>query len=247
MRLLHRLALFGLVFIGLMMPVHAQSQSAERAEHSALQRSLHDFFAAGVSVDGASAELVSVSNWPDYDGALRWELPRLNHHPRFFSLIAQQVAGENGVGRAGKRARRWFVRVEVHWWSRVVVAKADISARAMLNRGMVTMKTIDIAGHSSNGFSSPDAVDGMRLLRQVKQGAPIFVSMTHQLPTIKRGQLVTIEVRKGVVQVSTAGKALRSARRGELVLVENLRSKRQVQGVVMNAHTVRVNYGGGAG
>jgi len=242
MRALQRVALFGLVFIAWVMPAQAEAQS----EHSALQRSLHDFFAAGISFDGATAELVSVGNWPKYDGALHWKLPRLHRHPRYFSLMAEQVGDQHGAGKVGKRSRRWFVRVEVHWWAKVVVAKSDIPARAMLNDGMVTMQNTDIAGHNSNGFSSIRAVDGMRLLRQVKRGEPIYVAMTHQLPLIKRGQLVTIEARKGVVQVSTAGKALRSARRGELVLVQNLRSKRQVQGIVINARTVRVNFGGGA-
>jgi len=240
MRTVQRLALLGLVLIAVAMPARA----AVPAEDSALRRSLHDFFAAGVTVDGARAELVSVSNWPAYDGALRWKLPRLNRHPRYFSLVAEQVAGEYGKGVPGKRARRWFVRVEVRWWEKVVVARSDIPARAMLDHNMVTLQRVDIAGHHSNGFSSVRAIDGMRLLRQVKKGEPIFVSMTHQLPLVKRGQLVTIEARSGAVQVSTAGKALRAARRGELVLVENLRSKRKVQGLVINAHTVRVNYGG---
>jgi len=240
MRLLQYFTLFGLVVITSVVPASAVAQ----AEDSALAQSLHDFFASGVVFSGARAELISVKGWPKYDGEMRWSLPRLHHHPRYFSLIAEPV---NGDAKVGRRARRWFVRVEVKWLAKVVVARSDISARAMLNRGMVTMKTIDIAGHNSNAFSSPRAVDGMRLLRQVKQNAPIFVAMTRQLPLIKRGQLVTIEVRSGVVQVSTAGKALRSARRGELVLVENLRSKRQVQGVVINARTVRVNFAGGAG
>ncbi|MDQ6963688.1 MAG: flagellar basal body P-ring formation chaperone FlgA [Mariprofundales bacterium] len=239
MRLLQYLSLLGWVVVALMIPVQAEAE----VEDSALVRSLHDFFAAGVQFDGARAELVSVGSWPKYGGAMRWSLPRLHRHPRYFSLIAEPV---NGSARRGKRLRRWFVRVEVRWLAKVVVAKSDISARTMLNHSMVTMGVVDIAGHNSNPLSSSRVVDGLRLLRQVKRGEAIFVAMTHQLPMIKRGQLVTIEVRRGVVQVSTAGRALRAARRGELVLVENLRSKRQVQGVVINAHTVRVQVGGGA-
>jgi len=240
MRLLQSFALFGLVVISMVIPAQAEAE----VEDSALARSLHAFFAAGVTSGGATAELVAVGSWPKYEGAMRWILPRLHRHPRYFSLIAEPVKGDV---RVGKRARRWFVRVEVKWLAKVVVAQSDISARAMLNHSMVMMKTINIAGHNSDPFSSVRAIDGMRLLRHVKQDDAIFVAMTHQLPLIKRGQLVTIEVRKGSVQVSTAGKALRAARRGELVLVENLRSKRQVQGIVINAHTVRVNFAGGAG
>ncbi len=243
MRSLPLLALFALVWVALAQPAQAKGG----AEDSALRQSLYDFFAAGVTVDGATASLVSVSNWPDHAGALRWSLPPLHGHPRYFSLIAEQVARGHGARRGGARARRWYVRVEVQWWARVAVAKSDIPARAMLNPSMVTMRRVDIAGRNGSGFSSPAAVDGLRLLRRARKGEPIYVAMTHRMPMIKRGQLVTIEARYGAVQVTTAGKALRSARRGELVLVENLRSKRQVQGTVVNAHTVRVAFGGGAG
>ncbi|MDQ6951126.1 MAG: flagellar basal body P-ring formation chaperone FlgA [Mariprofundales bacterium] len=206
------------------------------AEESAMQRSLHAFFSATVTHDGATAELVSVRAWPKTTRALHWYLPKLMRHPSHFSLIAE--------GKERGRVRHWFVPVTVRWLAQVVVAKQAIAARSMLNRGMMTIQRVDISDHNSNWFSSTRDLDGMRLLGQVKRGTPIFSAMTHQLPLIRRGQLITIQARIGSIQVSTVGKALRSARRGELVMVQNLKSKRQIQAVVISANTVRTVMGG---
>ncbi len=215
-----------------------QNPGEPYGEQTAMQRSLQAFFAAGVTLDGASAELISVSVWPKTGHALRWSLPALHRHPKRFSLIAEE--------KVGKRARRWFVPVNVHWWATAAVAAKSISARSMLSSSMIKMQRQDIAGHGSNWFSAVSELEGMRLLRQVKRGEPIFAAMTRQLPLIKRGQLVTIQAYFGTVQVSTAGKALRSARRGELLQVQNLRSKRRIEAIAVGAGTVRTLVGGGA-
>lgn len=211
---------------------------AEAAENAAM-RSLRAFFAAGVVHDGAVAELASVDALPDTTGPLRWRLPRLHRFPRRFSLIAEELRAPG----SGVVTRRWFVPVEVRWMAVVAVARRDIPARTVLDPSMMTLRRVDIAGHDA-GFSSLEAVDGLRLLRRLRRGAPLFLADTHRLPLIRRGQLVTIEARFGPVQVTTVGKALRSAARGDLLLVENLRSKRQVEGRVINARTVRVVSGG---
>ncbi|MDX8410078.1 MAG: flagellar basal body P-ring formation chaperone FlgA [Mariprofundales bacterium] len=213
-----------------------ETHGAHDGAQTTMQRSLHAFFAAGITFDGASAELIAVKVWPKTHHALRWSLPSLHLHPKRFSLIAEE--------KIGTRARRWFVPVTVHWWATAAVAAKSISARSMLSSSMITIKRQDIAGHGSNWFSAASELEGMRLLRQVKRGEPIFSAMTRQLPLIKRGQLVTIQAYFGTVQVSTAGKALRSARRGERLQVQNLRSKRRIEAVAVGAGIVRTLVGG---
>ena len=203
---------------------------------SALQRSLASFFSHGVVVHGASAELIRVERWPDTQAAVRWSLPlSLHGHPKRFSLIAEQ---------GGKR---WYVPVRVHWWATAMVMTRSVSARTLLTQGMLTKKRTDIAGHSGQWSEHIGELTGMRLNRHMNKGDVVLSNFVKRPPLIKRGDLVRIMLDMGRLHVRTAGKALRTAGRGERILVKNLRSHEVLQGVAEDSGVVRVQLRGISG
>lgn len=219
---------FGLLFLALLIG----TSSAALAEDAPLKASLDTFFAQGVHVNGATAELISVQRWPKAKGRLIWHLPNLRKHPAQISLMATQGTGLH--------ARRWYVPVRVHWWANAVVVKNDTPARAMLTLPMLDRKHVDIAGHAGRWWNDTRQLVGTRTTRPLRKGQAVFGSYVKRPPLIKRGDEVSMIAHIGGVRVFATGKALKSAGLGDTVRVQNIRSKQVMQATVIGAHAVRV-------
>jgi len=202
------------------------------AEDTPRQASLLAFFAQGIQVQGATAELIDVQAWPDTTGPLNWYLPNLRNHPVKISLIATKGSGSH--------ARRWYVSVRVHWWADAIVVTNDTPARSILSIPMLSRKRVDIAGHSGRWWSDARQLAGNRTTRPLRKDQIVFSSFVKRPPLIKRGDEVVIIVQFGGVRVSAMGKALKPARIGDRLRVQNTRSKEVMQATVIDAHTVHV-------
>jgi len=198
----------------------------------ALEKSLNDFFKQGIYYQGARAELVQVMRWPDVQGAVHWKLPRINRHVVQLSLIAEQ--GE------GRRVRRWYVPVQLHWWANVVTVRQELPARSLLQVSDLHVERKDIAGHVGTFWHSKDDLQGMRLTRPLHAGDVVFSHMVKRPPLIQRGDRITILAGNAAFSVRAEGKAMKAASMGERILVQNMRSKQRVQAIVLDAHTVQV-------
>jgi len=198
----------------------------------ALEKSLHDFFAQGIHYQGAKAELIQVDRWPNVKGAVRWHLPNINRHARRVSLIAEQGAGQS--------LRRWYVPVQLHWWTNVVTVRQELPARSLLRSSMLQVQRKDVAGHTGVWWKKTTELVGMRLTRPLHTDDVVYSLAVKRPPLIKRGDRVTMIVGNGSFLVRAAGKAMQAAGLGEKVLVQNMRSKKRIEAIVIDAHTVRV-------
>jgi len=199
---------------------------------SALEKSLNDFFAQGIHYQGATAELIQVDRWPNTKGALRWRMPMVSRHTKRVSLIAEQGTGTS--------LRRWYVPVQLRWWANVVSVRQELPARTLLQSSMLQVQRRDIAGHMGVWWKKTTELVGMRLTRPLHTDDVVFSNTVRRPPLIKRGDRVTMIVGNGSFSVRTTGKAMKAAGLGERVLVQNMRSKKRVEGIVVDAHTVRI-------
>jgi len=225
-----------LLLIALLLPTLALSEQADTSADATMQQSLTRFFKHGVTLHGATAELVAVRHWPKANGSLRWSLPAsLRNHPSHFSLIAEQGN------------RRWYVPVQVRWMSSAIVMRQNISARSLLTRNMMTNRRTDIADHHGAWWQNSSTLVGMRTTRPLAAGDVILSSYVKQPPLVKRGDLVSILLDVGGLHIRAEGKAMRSAGKGESIPVRNLRSHEMIQAVVEQTGLVRVSLNGGRG
>lgn len=210
----------------------ALSSSAHAETDRATRDSIKQFFAQGVYVKGAKAELIEVLRWPNTAGKVRWRMPALNNHSARLSLIAEQGQG--------KSLRRWYVPVRLNWWAQAVVAKKDLPARSHLSANMLGVTRVNIAGHFGSWWKKPRSLAGTQLTRPLQAGDVIYRSYVHRPKLIRRGDHVTMIASYGDIKVTAVGKALRSAGLGDRVSIRNLKSKQVVQGVVASASTVHI-------
>jgi flagella basal body P-ring formation protein FlgA len=229
-RWIERLLMLSLLTL---LPAMSLPAFAVAAPDAALQHSLTSFFAHGVALRGATAELIQVVRWPETQGPVRWSLPlSLHGHPRRLSLIAEQ---------GGKR---WYVPVRVHWWATAIVMKRSVSARSLLTADMLKKTRTDIAGVNGRWIDNAAELIGMRLNRRMDKGDLLQSSFVRRPPLIKRGDLVQILLDIGSLHVRAEGKALRTVARGERILVRNLRSHEVIQAVAEDRGVVRIRMRG---
>jgi len=220
--------LLALTAVALLMPIPASA--------NAMKDSLHAFFAKGIRHQGATAELIDVTRWPDTTGNVTWRLPQMKRHTARISMIAEQSDGQ--------QMRRWYVPVRVHWWAKAVTLKQEAPIRTRLLPDMLEVKRIDVAGHMGHRWEKVSDLAGMQVTRPMHKGDAIYSTSVKQSPMIKRGDIINIIVYVGSISVRAEGKALKSGSRGDRLLVQNLRSKEMLQATIVDAHTVQVITGG---
>lgn len=226
---LSKIQLLPLLLMALLLPALTLPTTSLAAADAAMKQSLNKFFDNGVVLRGAKAELIRVEKWPATTGSLRWSLPNIKRgHPFRISLIAEQ--GQ----------KRWYVPVRVHWWAKAIVMLRAIPARTLLTPDMMSKKLTDIAGHSGHWWDNSKHLVGMRLTRPLGKGDIILSSYVKQPPLIKRGDIVQIVLDSGMIRIRAEGKALRTAQKGERLLVKNLRSDEIIQATAERTGVVRV-------
>jgi flagella basal body P-ring formation protein FlgA len=90
------------------------------------------------------------------------------------------------------------------------------------------------------GLTDPGQAVGKRLLRNLSAGSPLAAADVEAVPMVERGDLVKLVARVGAVTATATGRALEAAAPQEVLRVENLTSRRVVQGIVREAGVVEV-------
>lgn len=134
-----------------------------------------------------------------------------------------------------------FVPVKVADLRPVLVATRSIPPGQPISADMLRSENRDLASLPSGHVDRLDAVVGRTLRRPLAPGAALTPDALAAAQMVKRGTLVTLIGRSGSLEVRTQGKALADGGDGDRIAVENLSSKRVVQGVVRDGGTVEVS------
>jgi len=102
-------------------------------------------------------------------------------------------------------------------------------ARSELPRGVVTDR---------------DALVGLAARHALRSGLPVRARDVKPPTLVKRGAIVTMEIRTAFMRLTARGKALDNGARGDTVRVRNTHSKRVVEGVVTGPGRVAITGAG---
>ena len=87
-----------------------------------------------------------------------------------------------------------------------------------------------------------EEVVGKRLKAGVRGNNPLRSDNLERVPLVKSGQMVTMLLENGVLKITLAGRAKGAGAEGDLIMVQNLSSNRDVAARVIDAQTVRVDF-----
>ncbi|MGB0721565.1 MAG: flagellar basal body P-ring formation chaperone FlgA [Gammaproteobacteria bacterium] len=160
-----------------------------------------------------------------------------------FKPSGSRFPGRASVGIRCLGPSHWSVYVSVNMaLYREVVVAADFLARGdIVSSDDLETRTIDVGRLRAGYFTDPEEAQGLLLTRAVKPGKALTPSMLRKRKLVKRGDRVTLIAQAGGLSVSSQGKAKQSGARGDRIVVTNLNSKKEVEGVVIKAGAVRVD------
>lgn len=167
------------------------------------------------------------------DSALR--LPRCDA-----SLVAR-VQGSHSVEVSCPDGWRLFVPVRVRRSQTVLVLSRGIAPGETITADAFIPETRDASRIVGAAVADPSQALGRVARRMLSAGTVLSATDLVAQRLVRRGDNVALVSRRGGVEVRVAGKALADAGENERVTVENLSSRRVVQGVVGPDGDVWVN------
>ena len=152
--------------------------------------------------------------------------------PRCGAALVARVQGSNSVEVGCPDGWRLFVPVRVRRSQTVLVLIRGIAPGETITADAFVPETRDASRIVGAAVADPAQAVGRVARRRLSAGAVLSATDLVAQRLIRRGDNVALVSRRGGVEVRVVGKALGDAGESERVTVENLSSRRVVQGVV---------------
>lgn len=152
------------------------------------------------------------------------------------------LPGQSGTVEVGCDSAGWrlFVPVRVRREQPVLVLTQSIAAGTVVSEPMIAVEVRDVTRLSGGSLSDPTQLAGRVARRALMAGSVLSPQDLISPRTIRRGDAVTVIARSGGIEVRTVGKAMSDAGVDDRLAVQNLSSRRIVQGIVTEAGEVEI-------
>jgi len=138
--------------------------------------------------------------------------------------------------------RAIFVGYRIQAWVQQAVAARDIPPGTVLQAGDVTMARVPFIGRLQNGTQ---VLVGRRTIAAVVSGQPIYIESTSADQIVKPGATVILIIRDGGVAVMSDVIARTGGGLGDMVLLYNPVTNKQLSGIVTGPGRVELQISGG--
>jgi flagella basal body P-ring formation protein FlgA len=138
--------------------------------------------------------------------------------------------------------RNMSIPVEVEALTDMVVALYPLPRGMVVEANDVSLQKRDITNESGKVSFSLSDVLGKRVRVPIRANTPVRSDFLERVPLVKSGQVVTIIAENSAFRVTATGMARGTGAEGDLIMVQNMNSKKSVQARVVDAGTVAVNF-----
>jgi flagella basal body P-ring formation protein FlgA len=141
------------------------------------------------------------------------------------------------AGRSAGSAPVWF---SVQAFRSVLVTQRRRNARESLEADDLVVEERDVAAFSAIPLALDTELARLRMRHAVSPGHVLLKSDLEETPPVLEGQEVVVEVKQGAVAIQTRAVALREARLGEPVMLQNPTSHETYTAQVVGAGRAEV-------
>ena len=134
-----------------------------------------------------------------------------------------------------------YVPVTVEVETSILVLRRALPRRSPVDIADVELQTRRVSGLEASFLNDAGNLKGRRLKRALPAGTPLTADVLVPDVLVRRGQQVTLLAASGPFEIRAQGQALADAGEHERVRVQNVTSRKVVEGVVESASTVRVD------
>lgn len=214
--------------------------TAGGGDPSGYVREAVESYLAGRTPEGTEVELLRISPPPSFsllDGGEKLEVLGPDRLAASGTMTLTLI-----VRQEGRVVKNLPLPVSIRIWERGVVAKRRLPKGKIVTKDDLEIGRVQRSpGRSTLVADAGDAV-GKRLVKNVEVGEPLFVRDLERVVVVKPGQTVTIVAENELLRLTVPGQAKGSGAVGEMVVVRNLSSNRDVSARVVDEKTVRVEF-----
>jgi flagellar basal body P-ring formation protein FlgA len=134
-----------------------------------------------------------------------------------------------------------YVPVSVKSYKMVATLKHASTRNTVLTDDNISLQKMNINRLMSGYFDDIEQLKGKILTKNLSKGAVLTQHHVKLVTAIKRGQRVTVIAKNSVIEVRMEGTALTKGAIGDRIKVKNLKTKRIVEGTIINKHLISVN------
>jgi flagella basal body P-ring formation protein FlgA len=160
--------------------------------------------------------------------------------PPHNSKLLGEVTLEMVVMHQGQPIKRLKVSGVVRLRRAVVCATRPLKALEIIGPADIQVVPREVAGNVDDFFIAADQVVGHILAKNVGPQEIITARDLSNQPIIKRGDNVNVVLDQDGMEMSTKGVAQEQGYVGKSIRLVNPRSKKEIQGLVLDAKTVKV-------
>jgi flagella basal body P-ring formation protein FlgA len=162
-------------------------------------------------------------------------------HIEFSNL--QKTYGRTSLNIGCQHSPQWRIHlpIKVDVFDDVLVAQQPFSRGQKIGNRMVEYGKRNISLLNQGYYTQSNDLKYMESRQNLKRGGVLTPNNTRPSETVKSGQNVTLVLNYKGINIRTSGKALQSARMGQLVKVRNSQSQKIVEGIVSGEGLVEVN------
>jgi len=142
----------------------------------------------------------------------------------------------------GQVKRNLPIRVEVEALTEMVVTNRQLERGQVISASDVALQKRDLATAGGKICSSVAGVVGMRLKNTIRGNVPLRSDQLEKIPIVKNGQLVTILLENDLMRLTATGRCKGTGGAGDLVIVQNMSSQKEISARVVDAGTVRIEF-----
>lgn len=159
-----------------------------------------------------------------------------------FPVGARQT-GYSTVSVECHSPKKWKIHVPVHikQYAKVLVTKQTLPRGHRLQASDFRLEKRDTSRLTNGYYKNTNEISGLILKRGLGQAKILTPSMVETPRIIRRGDTVTISANSGGLAIHVKGKALMDGRIGDKIRIENIRSKKKIQGIVTGPGEVEIN------
>jgi flagella basal body P-ring formation protein FlgA len=152
-----------------------------------------------------------------------------------FGVQFEVICGNKSLGT-------YFANVKARLFREVWVAPTTLKRGTPLDQAGLVKERRDVF-QAPNASFSQDAFDfsDLHLTESVNAGAIVLARQVQPRPVMFRNDHVQAVIKDDVMSVSTLVKVLSDGAPGQFVKARNLRTQKEIQGKVIDAHTIEVS------
>ena len=142
----------------------------------------------------------------------------------------------------GGRSATIWLRATVSIMGRYAAAAESLEVGTTLRPEDFVFQTGQLAGDPKKYITTPEQVAGMTLKRPLREGEPLLRGAIARHHTVRRGDLVELQLKSRSIQLRVPGRAEQSGSRGETIACRNLESGQRISAVIVDSKHAEVEW-----